>query len=83
MDSYERRIDGKARGALSYAFAAAVRGAADNGDKVLRKQELDIYVYNTITRLTAGTNKQIPQIIPEGLFAEKALIHFKAFQSRK
>jgi len=77
MDSYERNIKGEARGALSYAFAEAVRGAADNGDKVLRKQELEIYLYNAITQLTQGINVQIPQIIPEGLFAEKPLIQLK------
>lgn len=67
MDTYERRINGKPRGALSYAFAKAIRGAADDGDGTLKKQELEVYLFNTITELTSeGNNKQVPQFIPEG-----------------
>lgn len=81
MDSYERKINGKARGALSYAFAEAIRGAADDGDKTLLKQELELYLFNTITALTKGTNKQIPQFVPEG-FNNKALIRLNRSASK-
>ena len=77
MDTYERKINGRTRGALSYAFANAIRGAADDGDGTLKKQELEIYLFNTITELTSeGNNKQVPQFIPEG-FNTKNLIALK------
>lgn len=66
LDSYEREIHGEARGALSYVFAKAIRGEADDGDGILKKQELDNYIHDNVVALTEDKNKQIPQVRPRG-----------------
>ena len=59
----ELTIDGKSRGALSWAFAKAVRGAADrNGDGHLSQQELLAYLVPTVQ--AEAENQQIPGILP-------------------
>ena len=56
-------IEGQIRGALSYAFAAALRGAADaDGDGVLRKGELERHIRATVRMHTAS--RQRPQVHP-------------------
>lgn len=58
-------IDGEPRGALSYAFAAGLRGAADeNGDLRLSKGELETYVRRTIRTVSNGLQR--PQVEPTG-----------------
>jgi hypothetical protein len=56
-------IDGSPRGALSWAFAKAVRGAADrDGDGSLSQQELLAYIVPTVE--AAAENQQQPGIEP-------------------
>jgi hypothetical protein len=56
-------IDGKPHGALSWAFARAVRGAADrDGDGHLSQQELLAYLVPTVQ--AEAENQQIPGILP-------------------
>lgn len=58
-------IDGVARGALSYAFASGIRGAADlDGDGTLTKGELEAYVRRTVRQKSDGV--QLPQSRPSG-----------------
>ena len=58
-------IDGTPRGALSYAFANGLRGAADvNQDGVLTKGELETHVRRTVRQVTDGV--QLPQSEPAG-----------------
>jgi hypothetical protein len=59
----ELTIDGKPRGALSWAFARAVRGAADqDGDARLSQHELLAYLVPTVQ--AEAENQQIPGILP-------------------
>jgi len=59
----EVMIDGKPRGALSWAFARAVRGAADrNGDGQLTQQELLGYLVPTVE--AEAENQQVPDVLP-------------------
>jgi hypothetical protein len=59
----ELMIDGKPRGALSWAFARAVRGAADrDSDGRLSQQELLAYLVPTVQ--AEAENQQIPGILP-------------------
>jgi hypothetical protein len=59
----ELTIDGEARGALSWAFAKAVRGAADrNSDGHLSQQELLAYLVPAVQ--AEAENQQIPGILP-------------------
>jgi uncharacterized caspase-like protein len=59
----ELNIEGKPRGALSWAFAKAIRGAADhNGDGRLSQQELLAYIVPTVQ--AEAENQQIPGILP-------------------
>lgn len=54
-------IDGQARGALSYAFAEALRGQADkNADDNLTLGEIETYVRRTIRGISRGLQR--PQI---------------------
>lgn len=58
-------IDGVARGALSYAFASGIRGAADlDGDGVITKGEFEAHVRRTVRRKSDGV--QLPQSSPVG-----------------
>ncbi|WP_347313403.1 caspase family protein [Defluviimonas sp. SAOS-178_SWC] len=58
-------IDGRPRGALSYAFAASLRGAADaDGDRVLTKGEIETYVRRKIRSVSQGSQR--PQVEPAG-----------------
>lgn len=58
-------IDGTPRGALSYAFAQGLRGAADhNGDQLLTKGELETHVRRTVRIVSQGV--QLPQAFPVG-----------------
>lgn len=58
-------IDGVARGALSYAFASGIRGAADlDGDGTLTKGELEAHVRRTVRQKSDGV--QLPQSRPSG-----------------
>ncbi|MBN8993697.1 MAG: caspase family protein [Rhizobiales bacterium] len=59
----ELMIDGEVHGALSWAFARAVRGAADaNGDGHLSQQELLAYLVPTVE--AEAENQQQPGIEP-------------------
>ncbi len=59
----EVMIDGKPRGALSWAFARAVRGAADrNRDGRLTQQELLGYLVPTVE--AEAENQQLPSVLP-------------------
>lgn len=65
-------IDGKPRGALSWAFARALRGGADrDGDGVLSKGELEIFIRETVRMKLEG--RQHPQVQPAGR-GDEALI---------
>src|SRR5690606_16517393 len=55
--------DGQQRGALSWAFARAIEGAADqNGDGTLDDQELLAYLVPTVQ--TQSESQQIPSVLP-------------------
>ncbi|MEM8978537.1 MAG: caspase family protein [Pseudomonadota bacterium] len=61
----EININGKVRGALSFAFADGLRGRADlNRDGSLTKGELETYVRRTVKTLLDGRQK--PRIAPPG-----------------
>lgn len=61
----EIAIGGMVRGALSYAFAEGVRGAADaNGDGTVAKGEMERYVRSVVKTATAG--RQTPRVDPAG-----------------
>ncbi len=61
----EVMVDGEARGALSYAFASGLRGAADlDRDGTLTKGELETHVRRTVRVLSDGV--QLPQSEPAG-----------------
>jgi hypothetical protein len=58
-------IDGRPRGALSYAFALALRGAADaDGDGILTKGEVETFVRRTVRSTSRGAQR--PQVAPAG-----------------
>ena len=58
-------IDGMPRGALSYAFADGLRGAADlDGDARITKGELEVHVLRTVRQISDGA--QLPQSAPAG-----------------
>ena len=58
-------IDGTPRGALSYAFANGLRGAADlDGDARITKGELEVHVLRTVRQISDGA--QLPQSAPAG-----------------
>jgi len=58
-------IDGAVRGALSYAFAAGLRGAADSdADGIVAKGELERYIRRFVRQATAG--RQTPVVDPPG-----------------
>jgi hypothetical protein len=58
-------IDGTVRGALSYAFAEGVRGAADTDtDGIVSKGELERYIRRFVKQATAG--RQAPVVEPPG-----------------
>lgn len=56
-------IDGKPRGALSYSFAQAIRGAADaDADGAITTGEVAVHIRNSVRSLSNGL--QVPQIEP-------------------
>ena len=58
-------IDGQSRGALSYSFARAIRGHADqDGDSVIGTRELEIYLVEKVRTMSEG--RQFPQMVPRG-----------------
>ncbi|PWC40969.1 caspase family protein [Azospirillum sp. TSO35-2] len=58
-------IDDQPRGALSWAFARALRGNADrDGDGILSKGELEAFIQETVRMKVAG--RQHPQVQPTG-----------------
>ncbi|MCW2248830.1 hypothetical protein M2352_004490 [Azospirillum fermentarium] len=61
----EVMIDGQPRGALSWAFARALRGGADrDGDGILSKGELESFIRETVRMKMEG--RQHPQVRPAG-----------------
>ena len=59
----EVAIDGAERGALSYAFARALEGAADaDRDDVVTERELTVFVRATVQQRTES--QQVPQSFP-------------------
>ena len=52
----------RSRGLLSYTFARAVRGEADDGDGVLRRHELWRFVKENVRKLS--DSKQTPNLLP-------------------
>jgi len=61
----EIRIGGTVRGALSHAFAAGLRGAADfDGDGIVAKGELERHIAVFVKQATAG--RQTPRVEPVG-----------------
>ncbi len=65
-------IDGKPRGALSWAFANALRGDADrNLDGVVNTRELENYLVESVRTVSEG--RQFPQMAPRGRPTEIAL----------
>lgn len=59
----EISIDGNTRGALSFAFARAIEGAADaEGDGVVTEKELNAFVRTKVQQLT--DSQQVPQSFP-------------------
>ncbi len=74
----EYLIDGKPRGALSYAFADGLRGAADTDqDQILTKGELETYIRRTVRQVSDGV--QLPQSMPVGQ-EDTPLIALRGFQ---
>lgn len=68
----EFSIDGKSRGALSYAFARALRGRADaDEDGLLDTRELESYLVENVRMLSEG--RQLPQMLPRGRPVQVAL----------
>ncbi|CAK0774147.1 metacaspase-1 [uncultured Gammaproteobacteria bacterium] len=68
----EVKIDGSARGALSWSFARALEGAADaDGDGVTTKEELERFVRENIRMKLKG--RQHPQVTRGGLGQDPAL----------
>ncbi|MEI8396757.1 MAG: caspase family protein [Rhodospirillaceae bacterium] len=61
----EISIDGKSRGALSWALAAGLRGGADaNHDGVISKEELQSFIQENIRMKLEG--RQHPSVVPAG-----------------
>lgn len=73
VSSPEIPIEGKKRGALSYSFARALDGAADNNrDGKLSRQELDSHIRQHVLQLSEA--KQAPDIrYPRGTGGEIVL----------
>ena len=68
----ELSIDGQSRGALSWAFARAIRGGADgDGDSVVNTRELERYLVENVRSVSEG--RQFPQMAPRGRPTEIAL----------
>ena len=62
-------IEGRPRGALSFAFARGLRGAADaDRDSELTKEELAFYVRRSVRQISQGV--QAPEVSPAGRGAE-------------
>jgi len=56
---------GLVHGALSFAFAEAIRGLADeNGDQAVSRKELSNYIKNRVVALSE--HKQFPNLLPRG-----------------
>jgi hypothetical protein len=61
----EVAIEGRPRGAMSWAFARAMRGAADrNANRRLDTAELESYLRETVRTATEG--RQLPRMLPRG-----------------
>ncbi|WP_161635638.1 caspase family protein [Actibacterium mucosum] len=61
----EMEVDGEIRGALSIAFAEAMRGFADaDRNGVLTKGELEVHVLETVKSISSGIQR--PQVGPAG-----------------
>ena len=68
----EMPIDGESRGALSWSFARALRGHADqDGDSVVTTRELESYLVENVRTMSEG--RQFPQMVPRAGVAEVAL----------
>ena len=68
----EMPIDGASRGALSWSFARALRGHADNdGDAVLSTRELEQYLVEKVRTMSEG--RQFPQMLPRASATNVAL----------
>lgn len=58
-------IGGKPRGALSWSFARALRGHADqDGDQLVNTRELERYLVEKVRTMSEG--RQFPQMVPRG-----------------
>lgn len=69
----ELPVEQEMRGVLSWAFARALRGAADmNGDKVLTAAELEVYLRETVRIVSEG--RQLPQMARRSRSGEIALV---------
>jgi len=69
----ELPIENQMRGALSWAFANALRGAADkNRDSVLYANELEVYLRETVRVMSEG--RQLPQTARRPADDEVALL---------
>ena len=71
-------IDDVPRGALSWAFARALRGAVGSSDSRLTRQELDHYIRENIQMRTEG--RQHPTFLPGGR-GEQVLFHVASSRS--
>ncbi len=61
----ELMLDGKPRGALSWAFARALRGQADrDADRRLTTKELEAYLTANVRAVSEG--RQLPRMAPRG-----------------
>lgn len=68
----EYLIEGKARGALSWSFARALRGQADSdSDHLISTRELERYLVENVRGVSEG--RQLPQMMPRGRPVEIAL----------
>jgi hypothetical protein len=68
----EMPIDGASRGALSWSFARALRGHADqDGDALLTTAELETYLVEKVRTMSEG--RQFPQVLPRARAADLAL----------
>ncbi len=69
----EVEIDGRPRGALSWAFARALEGSADtDGDGITTKSELEFFVGEVVRMRVEG--RQSPTFAPAGFGTRQALV---------
>ncbi len=68
----EMPIDGASRGALSWSFARALRGHADqDGDALVTTRELESYLVEKVRTMSEG--RQFPQMLPRSSATDVAL----------